>query len=532
MTTESRVDFELDEPPHEMPPLLHVVESGNEETDVSEPKLAERSELYSKIGTVSEISNVRGTDIIIRSDDTIVLRRGEIVLTDDRLFVFNALLKNLGKPLRAEELRREGFNDRENLSRTRDAFERAISQLKSETEAKSNADIIVKQGVTKGTRYHIPDTVSISDKRKPEVKDQSEYVRRNRIVKELAARYHDHPYVLGRLQQYENPDFKPPQLDRDEIGTYTAYLGKYRLLTALEEVELFTDIDNGIIAYDEGRVGSEEYPSDEVLDLVAARQIAFNTNTRLAFKLAMKKWRYKGTMSEMDVVHEANFGLSQAIARMDVHKGYKFSTYATHWINQATSRALAIQSREIRIPVHVHEKFIKVSGILHKKAAELDRQLTEAEICEYTGMNISDYYDLMRRGKLNLVSLNMPVDDSHETELGDLVPLKEVSDGDTIHSVESRETLVSIFEASTLTDREKFVIGMRYGLGDFYDSKFDLKNRVGKAINAPGLLEANEGVEVTLQDIATLLQISSERVRQLESQGLNKLRAIAEKSEY
>jgi RNA polymerase primary sigma factor len=521
VTTERRIDLEIDESIQETVQHLHVVEPIY---DIQPP---ERSELYAKIGSVSHLRTSKEPDIVIESDNVVRLAGGEVILADDRLFVFNALLKNLGTPLRAEELRREGFSDRATISDTRYRFKRAIDRLRNDLNEKSEADVIEKHGTTKGTRYHMPQSVQFADRRKPETKDQSEYVRRNRIVNELSALYHDHPYVLERLHKYENPDFKPPHMGQDEIGTYTAYLGKYRLLSALEEVELFTDIDNGIVAYDSGIIGSEEEPSREILDLVAARQIAFNTNIRLAFKLAMKKWRYKGTMSEMDVVHEANFGLSMAIARMDVSRGYKFSTYATPWIKQATNRALADQSREIRIPAHTQEKFVKVSGILHKKASELNRDLTEAEICEYSGMSLNEYRDLMRRGKLHLVSLNKFVDDSHETELGDLLPPDDTYDDRNNDNFEATDTITSLIGASTLTDIEKFVLAMRYGVGNIFPRKLCVENKFRQSLCTSDLLEGSQGTEQTLADLGKLLGRSAERIRHIEAKALKKLQSVA-----
>ena len=524
MTTEPRAEFTANDSIADHTPHLHVVETTAEIIDATK----ERSSLYSKIGSVSSTSRSKNPDITITSDDTLAINKGEILLADDRMFVFNALLKNIGRPLRAEELRAEGFYDRPTISQTRAGFKRAVSQLMRELNDTSDAPIIERHGITKGTRYFIPDTINIADERNSEGRKQSEFMRRESILTELSAQYHDHPYVLEKLSQFENSAYNSQILKYDEVGVYVHALGKYRLLTAIEEVELFTAIENGIVVHDAALKNDDGEPDVALLDLVAARQIIFNTNLRLAFKYAMKKRPFKGTMSEIDLVHEANFGLLQAIPRMDISKGLKFSTYATHWINQSMTRAIANKSREIRIPVHVHERFVKVSRALSKKASELGRNLTEDDIFQFTGMSILDYNELMRIGKNHLISLNQYVDDSHETELGDLyTPLYQQPENGELQHIEANDALMNIIDNSTLSDNEKFIMAMRYGLGNVFPKKLKVTDKHNKPVKAAVLLHENQYTEIGLEEIGKHLNLSAERIRQIESLVLKKLRLVA-----
>ncbi len=262
----------------------------------------------------------------------------------------------------------------------------------------------------------------------------------------------------------------------DPVRMYLKEIGRVDLLTAADEVALAKRIEAGSLQ---------------------AKQAMTEANLRLVVSIA-KKHMGRG-MSFLDLIQEGNLGLIRAVEKFDYHRGYKFSTYATWWIRQAISRAIADQARTIRIPAHLVEtinKLIKVSRRLHQ---ELGREPTDDEMGEEMDLPKERVRELFKIAQ-NTVSLETPIGEEEDSELGDFV-----EDVNAISPLEaaSRTLLQSQVEEilDTLSARERRVLQLRFGLLD--------------------------GHQRTLEEVSRRIGISRERTRQLESIALRKLRAPA-----
>jgi RNA polymerase primary sigma factor len=266
----------------------------------------------------------------------------------------------------------------------------------------------------------------------------------------------------------------------DPLQTYMDDIGKHKLLTANEEVMLAKKIEGG----------------DE-----AARERMINSNLRLVVSIAKK---YRGhQVPFLDLIQEGTIGLNRAVEKFDWRRGYKFSTYATWWIRQAVQRALANHSNTIRIPVHVYERQIKVSRAQRTLEAVLGREATRDELAAETGLKIEHVNEALDATFAN-TSLNKTYGfgDENESELGDLLVDRESPDpfeqtNESIRLSTLREGL------KALPDRQRQILELRFGL---------------------------EGQEppMTLHAIGKRLGITRERIRQLESDALNRLRVMDE----
>ena len=259
----------------------------------------------------------------------------------------------------------------------------------------------------------------------------------------------------------------------DPVRMYLKEIGKVPLLTAEREKELA------------GRMA--EGDDTAKTELVEA-------NLRLVVSIA-KRYVGKG-MFFLDLIQEGNLGLMKAVDKFDYTKGYKFSTYATWWIRQAITRAIADQARTIRIPVHMVETIHKVSRYQRQMLQELGREATHAEIGEKMGMSAERVREIMKVA-LDPVSLETPIGEEEDSHLGDFIP-----DEDTPSPSESASTTilreVIERELNTLTPREAHVIKLRFGLYD--------------------------GRSRTLEEVGKEFDITRERIRQIESKALRKLR--------
>ncbi|MFI6033137.1 RNA polymerase sigma factor [Streptomyces sp. NPDC051315] len=286
----------------------------------------------------------------------------------------------------------------------------------------------------------------------------------------------------------------------DLFRQYLREIGRIPLLTAAEEVELARRVEAGLFA-EEKLSNTPDLDSELAFDLdrlvvmgrMAKRRL-IEANLRLVVSVAK---RYVGRgLTMLDLVQEGNLGLIRAVEKFDYARGYKFSTYATWWIRQAMSRALADQARTIRVPVHVVE--------LINRVVRVQRRMLQERGCEPTADEVAAQLDLPpeRVGEVlrlaqEPVSLHAPVGEEDDVALGDLI-----EDGDAASPVESaaflllREHLEAVL--STLGERERKVVQLRYGLAD--------------------------GRPRTLEEIGRIFGVTRERIRQIESKTLNKLR--------
>ncbi|MER5787111.1 RNA polymerase sigma factor [Streptomyces sp. NPDC001980] len=306
----------------------------------------------------------------------------------------------------------------------------------------------------------------------------------------------------------ETEPAEPPVAARADTGSpssdlfrqYLREIGRIPLLTAAEEVELARRVEAGLFA--EEKLGSTpDLDSELALDLdrlvvmgrMAKRRL-IEANLRLVVSVAK---RYVGRgLTMLDLVQEGNLGLIRAVEKFDYARGYKFSTYATWWIRQAMSRALADQARTIRVPVHVVELINRVVRVQRRMLQERGYEPTPDEVAAHLDLAPERVGEVLRLAQ-EPVSLHAPVGEEDDVALGDLI-----EDGDAASPVESaaflllREHLEAVL--STLGERERKVVQLRYGLAD--------------------------GRPRTLEEIGRIFGVTRERIRQIESKTLNKLR--------
>ncbi|MEV6107896.1 sigma-70 family RNA polymerase sigma factor [Streptomyces sp. NPDC051940] len=286
----------------------------------------------------------------------------------------------------------------------------------------------------------------------------------------------------------------------DLFRQYLREIGRIPLLSAAEEVELARRVEAGLFA-EEKLAGSSDLDSQLALDLdrlvvlgrMAKRRL-IEANLRLVVSVAK---RYVGRgLTMLDLVQEGNLGLIRAVEKFDYARGYKFSTYATWWIRQAMSRALADQARTIRVPVHVVELINRVVRVQRRMLQERGYEPTPEEVAVHLDLPEERVSEVLRLAQ-EPVSLHAPVGEEDDVALGDLI-----EDGDAASPVESaaflllREHLEAVL--STLGERERKVVQLRYGLAD--------------------------GRPRTLEEIGRIFGVTRERIRQIESKTLNKLR--------
>ena len=268
-----------------------------------------------------------------------------------------------------------------------------------------------------------------------------------------------------------------PEGTTDGLQLFLKGIGKVRLLTAQEEVELSKRIERGSFE---------------------AKQRMVESNLRLVVSIA-KNYRNQG-LPFLDLIQEGTLGLVRATEKYDYRRGFKFSTYATWWIRQAIARSLADKARTIRIPVHVVEKLNRIGRAERKLATGLGREPTVEEIAEVTGIE-PDEVDSIRRSAQAPISLETPVGEEEQTEFGQLIA-DEQAESPYERAVEAL-TAKALREAlENLSYRERRVIELRYGLGDQHPRTLD---EVGRTFN-----------------------VTRERIRQIEHQSLKKLQQLQE----
>ncbi len=268
-----------------------------------------------------------------------------------------------------------------------------------------------------------------------------------------------------------------PDMTTDSLQLFLKDIGKVRLLTAAEEVDLAKRIERGDLS---------------------AKEKMVESNLRLVVSIA-KNYRNQG-LPFLDLIQEGTLGLVRAAEKFDYRKGFKFSTYATWWIRQAIARALADKARTIRIPVHVVEKLNKIGRAERKLVTELGREPTPEEIADVTGIE-PDEVDSIKRSAQAPVSLEKPVGDEEESEFGQFIAdEKAESPFDRAADLLTKEALREALE--NLSYRERRVLELRYGLGGEHPRTLD---EVGRTFN-----------------------VTRERIRQIENQSLKKLQSLAE----
>jgi RNA polymerase nonessential primary-like sigma factor len=286
----------------------------------------------------------------------------------------------------------------------------------------------------------------------------------------------------------------------DLVRVYLNEIGKVSLLTALEEVELAKRIEAGL--YAQHLLDSKPKPRGaraRELRMVAvdgerAKDHLLRANLRLVVSLA-KRYTGRG-MPFLDLIQEGNMGLIRAVEKFDYTKGFKFSTYATWWIRQAISRAMADQARTIRLPVHLVEQVNKMQRIRREMLQELGREVTEEELAHELDITVERLRELKDNAR-DLVSLDQTVGADDDASLGDFIADRSATDAEAeVEFGLMRRQLVEVLDS--LDHREQAVVRMRYGLDD--------------------------GTPHTLDDIGKAFGLSRERIRQIERETMSKLR--------
>ena len=274
-------------------------------------------------------------------------------------------------------------------------------------------------------------------------------------------------------RDYDDSADADVMLPDDSVKSFLKDIGKIPLLSAEEEIKLAERMKNG----------------DET-----AKNRLIEANLRLVVSIA-KKYVRRG-MQFLDLIQEGNMGLIKAVEKFDYTKGFKFSTYATWWVRQAITRAIADQARTIRIPVHMVETITRVkkaqSQLLHENGAEPH----EEEIAEFLGMSVDKVREIIRIAQ-DPVSLETPIGEEEDSHLGDFIPDEDApAPADEACTSMLKQMLGEVLD--TLSDREKRVIILRYGLID--------------------------GRQRTLEEVGQEFQVTRERIRQIETKALRKLR--------
>jgi RNA polymerase primary sigma factor len=286
----------------------------------------------------------------------------------------------------------------------------------------------------------------------------------------------------------------------DPVKDYLKQIGKVPLLNAEQEVELAKRIEAGLFA-EEKLAERENLSTDARIDLewiaedgTRAKNHLLEANLRLVVSLA-KRYTGRG-MLFLDLIQEGNLGLIRAVEKFDYTKGYKFSTYATWWIRQAITRAMADQARTIRIPVHMVEVINKLARVQRQMLQDLGREPTPDELAVELDMTPEKVVEVQKYGR-EPISLHTPLGEDGDSEFGDLIEDSEaIQPGEAVSFTLLQEQLHSVL--GTLSEREAGVVSMRFGL--------------------------NDGQPRTLDEIGKVYGVTRERIRQIESNTMSKLR--------
>nr|WP_326838551.1 RNA polymerase sigma factor RpoD [Litorilinea aerophila] len=298
----------------------------------------------------------------------------------------------------------------------------------------------------------------------------------------------------------EDDAFDLSQIEIDDsISLYLKEIGRVPLLTAEEEVALAKRMEKGREARKALAQGVDDWEERErllwyVRDGQAAQEHLIKANSRLVVSVA-KKYVGRG-VPFLDLIQEGNIGLIRAVKKFDYRRGYKFSTYATWWIRQAVTRAIADQGRTIRVPVHMYEQINRLTRTSRQLVQELGRDPTTEEIADELGVTPRKVEHIMRVSQRPL-SLEMPVGEEEDSYLGDFIEDEDAdAPGEAAGQQLLREVIDEIFQS--LTPREVRILQLRFGLVDGYC--------------------------YTLEEVGKKFGVTRERIRQIEAQALSRLR--------
>lgn len=274
----------------------------------------------------------------------------------------------------------------------------------------------------------------------------------------------------------------------DPVKMYLKEIGALPLLTSEEEIVLAKTVEAGMRA--------DALPEEKEAALEAKRELA-DRNLRLVVSIA-KKYLGRG-LQFLDLIQEGNLGLLKAVDKFDYTKGYKFSTYATWWIRQAITRAIADQARTIRVPVHMVETINKLNRISRQLLQENGREATNEELAKAMGVSLAKVREVKKIAQ-DPISLETPIGEKEDSHLGDFIEDHEaIAPDDAAGSILLREQIEELLTG--LTERERQVLELRFGLKD--------------------------GKTRTLEEVGKYFDVTRERIRQIEGKALSKLKKTA-----
>ena len=381
------------------------------------------------------------------------------------------------------------------------AKETAAAKKAAETAAKKDAakadGKVAAKGSMKGSGKGSEEIVEIA------VADDGLPVSDEELAEELAKPASEaEGFVISHKDESDEPvqQVMVAGATADPVKDYLKQIGKVALLNAEQEVDLAKRIEAGLFA--EEKLNAGKKMSDKVrreLGWIAedgrrAKDHLLEANLRLVVSLA-KRYTGRG-MLFLDLIQEGNLGLIRAVEKFDYTKGYKFSTYATWWIRQAITRAMADQARTIRIPVHMVEVINKLARVQRQMLQDLGREPTPEELAKELDMTPEKVVEVQKYGR-EPISLHTPLGEDGDSEFGDLIEDSEaVVPADAVSFTLLQEQLHAVLD--TLSDREAGVVSMRFGLTD--------------------------GQPKTLDEIGKVYGVTRERIRQIESKTMSKLR--------
>jgi len=363
--------------------------------------------------------------------------------------------------------------------------------------------------------------VTKSDRKSEIPKTEKESALNDAAMKDMISLYGQHPRVSDAIFARLIPN-ESEEVQEEAVSFYITEAAKYRLFNDDEAFTAFRKIKNGIGLF---RSFIETPPEqitddqqDQLIDTVVAYQEAYHSNLRLVVNIA-KKYSSRDGLPLEDLIQEGNLGLANSLTRFDIDKGFKFSTYATWWIRQNITRAIANTSRTIRYPVHIYEHFVMYETCIPVLETELRRPPTDQEMADFTGIALQEIENFKVNGQ-GPISLEQTHSDPKNT-----ITLKDlISDPDSFTSTEEmnnkiyREAFMEdAFKVETLDNREKIILCLRYGYApDWLPEIMQMEG-----LEYPDIVNTRD---LTLDETGMTFGISRERARQIQENSLKKVK--------